>query len=78
MRAIPKSTSEWLVKKKSKIEKKILLYTKHTYIPALLFHIVATQIQALVIPSHQVLYCIVLYCILFVQEIHIWRYSLQI
>jgi hypothetical protein len=53
-RVIPKSTSDWLVKR-SKIEKKLLLHTKLTYITAILFHMVATQIQALVVPSHQLL-----------------------
>jgi len=39
-RAIPKLTSDWLVKK-YKIENKILLYGTVTYITALLLHIVA-------------------------------------
>jgi hypothetical protein len=43
MRTIPKSTSDWLVKK-YKIEKKTLLYGTVTYITALLFHIVAIHI----------------------------------
>ena len=42
-RAIPKSTSDWLVKK-YKIEDKILLYETATYITALLHHTVAIHI----------------------------------
>jgi len=44
MRAIPKSTSDWLVKKNKKIENKTLLYGTVTYITALLLHIVAIHI----------------------------------
>jgi len=43
MRAIPKSTSDWLVKK-YKIENKTLLYGTVTYIIALLLHIAAIHI----------------------------------
>jgi hypothetical protein len=42
-RAIPKSTSDWLVKK-YKRENKTLLYGRVTYITALLHHIVAIHI----------------------------------
>jgi len=44
MRAIPKSTSDWLVKKKCKIDNKILLYGTVTYITALLLHTVAIHV----------------------------------
>jgi hypothetical protein len=43
MRAIPKSVSDWLVKK-YKIENKTLLYGTITYTTALLLHIVAIHI----------------------------------
>jgi hypothetical protein len=42
-RAIPKSTSDWLVKK-NKIENKTLLYGTVTYITALILHIVTIHI----------------------------------
>jgi hypothetical protein len=43
MRAIPKSTSEWLIKK-YKAKNKTLLYGSVTDITALLLHIVAIHI----------------------------------
>lgn len=61
MKAILKSTSDQLIgKKKGKdknIEKKVLILTKCTYITALLFHIVATQIQALVLWNQLLHWC---------------------
>jgi hypothetical protein len=48
-RAIPKSNSDWLVKK-YKRNNTTLLYGRVTYINALLLHIVAIHIEALVVP----------------------------
>lgn len=58
MRAISKSNFDCLVKKKkkeSKTEKKIVLQSQLACITALLFHLVTTKIQALVILWHQIL-----------------------
>jgi len=49
MRAIPKSISDWLFKKIQR-ENKTLLYGTVTYTTALILHIVAIHIKALVVP----------------------------